>query len=207
MNRACVFILIFVGGLLVFSPYNIKAQVSEQETDDGQIERPNRPNLLRELDLTPDQIQQIRRFNRERRAATQESKSRLQAANQALDEAIYSNAGETEIQARQKEMQAAHADFVKNRTINEQFVKQVLTQEQFDKFRNLQSQYKQQKRNPNNPDRNRGNGLNANQNKKSAEQPPDKSQSEKTQNDKTLNQRQQNKLKRQERRQMRRRQP
>ncbi|MGI8469135.1 MAG: Spy/CpxP family protein refolding chaperone [Pyrinomonadaceae bacterium] len=196
MNRFAIFSLLFAGWLIIFSVSGVKAQNAEQETDDAQIDRPARPNLLRELDLSPDQIQRIRQFNKERRAVTQESQRRLKAANQALDEAIYSNASEAEIQARQKEMQAAHADFVKNRTINEQFVRQVLTAQQFEKFRNLQAQYRQQKR-ENNLNKNQGNGLNKNQNIKSGQSPSDKS----------LTPRQQRQMRRIEKQQTRRQNP
>lgn len=138
MSKFIFFALSFIALLIVCAPLGVQAQTASQDISGEQTAR---PNLLRELDLTPEQIQQIRRINKERRQVTQESQQRLRAANQALDEAIYSNASETEIQARQKEVQAAHAEFVRNRTINEQSIKQVLTAQQFEKFRNLQAQY------------------------------------------------------------------
>ena len=156
MNKFAFCGLFFAGWLMILSPSAVKAQNAGQETDGApQVERPSRPNLLRELDLSPDQIQRIRRFNKDRRAVTQQSQRRLKAANQALDEAINTNADEAEVQARQKEIQAAHADFVRNRTVNEQFVKQVLTPEQFDRFRGLQADYKQMRKQA---------GINAKQN-------------------------------------------
>ncbi|MGI9035289.1 MAG: Spy/CpxP family protein refolding chaperone [Pyrinomonadaceae bacterium] len=184
--------LIFAALPIAFAAFGVNAQTVSQANDGEQTERPARPNLLRELDLTPDQIQQVRRINRERRQVTQESQQRLKAANQALDNAIYSNASEAEIQARQKEVQAAHAEFIKNRTINEQSIKQVLTPQQFEKFRNLQADYRETKRQnktagenqANKPNKNQGNTLNQN-------------------SDKTLTPRQQKRQNRIERREMR----
>lgn len=143
MSKFIYFTLLLIAFLIICAPLGVRAQNASQDIADEQTDRPARPNLLRELDLTPAQIQQIRRINKERRQVTQESKQRLTAANQALDEAIYSNASENEIQSRQKEVQAAHADFVRNRTINEQSIKQVLTPQQFERFRSLQTQYNQ----------------------------------------------------------------
>lgn len=61
----------------------------------------DRPNLLRELGLSPDQIQQIRRMNQSRKPLMEEAAKRLRDANRALDMAIYSDAvNEEEFVAR-----------------------------------------------------------------------------------------------------------
>ena len=203
MSRYALCGLLFAGWLIVLSPFGVRAQSAAQEGDSPQIERPKRPNLLQQLNLSPDQIQQIRSFNKERRATMQESQRRLKDANQALDEAINSSAGEPEIQARQKEVQAAHTDFVKNRTINEQFVRQVLTPEQFEKFRGLQADFRQNKK-LNNLNRNQANGVNNIRNKDTANKDNDKKDvpskiNEMQKSDKSLTPRRQRQLNRQER--------
>src|SRR6187551_2529791 len=57
---------------------------------------PNRPhdnqsNLLRQLGLSPEQIQQIRRIKMEQRPSMDEAQRRFREANRALDEAIYAD--------------------------------------------------------------------------------------------------------------------
>jgi Spy/CpxP family protein refolding chaperone len=109
-------------------------------------ERPvQRPNLLQELGLTPDQIQQIRRINQSRRPLMQEAQTRLREANRALDEAIYADApNEFEIQEKLKAAQTAQAEVIKTRAQTEYAVRKVLTPEQLVKFRNLRQRLMEQ---------------------------------------------------------------
>ena len=152
--------LIFTALFLIssFSVANAQNQNSLQEAGSFSTERSTRPNLLLELNLSKNQIQQIRRLNQERKTVMQESQLRLREANRALDEAIYSDSdNEAEIQLRLKEVQSAHTEAIRNRTITERAVRKILTPEQLARFRNLRSEFMQTN--------NRGNLFNNRQNR------------------------------------------
>src|SRR3569832_1552587 len=56
----------------------------------------DRAEMLRLLNLTPDQLRQLRRSNIENRQVMEPAQERLKQANKALDEAIYAdNASDT----------------------------------------------------------------------------------------------------------------
>lgn len=116
----------------------------------------SRPNLLRELDLSPQQIQQIRRLNQERRPVMQEAQERFREANRALDNAIYDDSeNESEIQTRMKEVQIAQFEVVKNRVSTERAIRRILLPEQLARFRELRGQFagRNDARRPNNNNR------------------------------------------------------
>lgn len=139
--------LIFVALLMIFSCSAVYAQ-EESPTGDAPKRNLNqdRPSLLAELNLTPNQIQQIRRINRENQAIKREAQQRLREAKRSLDQAIYAdNADETEIRARLKDAQQAHAEVLKINSATEFAVRRVLTAEQLVKFREVRQIFAEQK--------------------------------------------------------------
>jgi Spy/CpxP family protein refolding chaperone len=102
-----------------------------------------RPNLLAELGLAPEQIQQIRRMNQERRPKMQEARRRMGEAQRNLDMAIYADTlvSDAEFQARLKEFQAAEAELARLRFEGEFIVRKVLTPEQLVRFRELRRRF------------------------------------------------------------------
>ena len=114
---------------------------------DGQ-RPPDRGAMLRELGLSKEQFQQIRRMNQERKPIMEAARERLENANRSLDEAIYADAvNEHEIEARMKEAQAAQSEMVKLRAANELQVRKVLTPEQLVKFRELREKFERMREN------------------------------------------------------------
>lgn len=104
--------------------------------------RQDRPNLLRELGLTPEQLQQIKQINQARRPHVEAALQRLGLANRALDEAIYADVlNEADVAARLKEVQQAQAELARIRFMNELAVRKVLTPEQLVRFRDLRRQF------------------------------------------------------------------
>ena len=102
----------------------------------------DRPNLLAELGLSPEQVQQIRKMNQERRPAMMQAQRRMRLANRDLDLAIYTdNFSDADYQARLKEFQAAQAEMNRLRFESELSVRKVLTPEQLIKFREIREQY------------------------------------------------------------------
>ena len=116
-----------------------------------------RGNLLRQLGLSREQIEQIRRIQGERGPEIRDAQRRFRQANRALDEAIYADdVNETEVQARLRDVQTAQAEVQRLRYLNELAVRRVLTSEQLVRFRELRDRFEQARKNaePNRPFRN-----------------------------------------------------
>ena len=105
-----------------------------------------RPNLLAELGLSPEQVQQIRRMNQERRPAMMQAQRRMREANRALDMAIYRDTvKDEEFQTCLKEVQAAQSDLARLRFENELSVRKILTPEQLVRFRDIRRRFEEQR--------------------------------------------------------------
>lgn len=119
------------------------AFAQQQDTPpDFQAARSTRPNLLATLGLTPDQIQQIKQINRERRPQVQEAVRRLREANRALDAAVYSDiVNESEFQTRLSEFQAAQTEVARLRFESELAIRKILTPDQIVRFRELRRKF------------------------------------------------------------------
>ncbi len=107
-----------------------------------------RPNLFRELGLTPEQMERIRQLNQNRKPLLQQAQRRVREATGNLDQAIYADAiSESEIDARLKELQAAQADMARLRATGELEVRKILTAEQLVKFRDLRRRFAEMREN------------------------------------------------------------
>lgn len=116
---------------------------TEFQENDAEIAQPNRANILQQLNLSRPQLQQIRSINQQFRPPLRQSNLRLKAANQALDYAIYGGqADENTIQARLREAQEAHAEWIQNRTKLESEISRVLNPNQLARFRQFRRQNK-----------------------------------------------------------------
>lgn len=150
-------LLIAVLGLMTVSAFAQDGPPPEDRKmgppPDGQGPPPNarpgdRGQLLRELGLSREQFQQIRRMNQERKPVMDAAHRRLNEANRALDQAIYADAlNEQDIETRMKEAQAAQSDMVRLRFMNELQVRKILTPEQLIKFRELREKFEQMREN------------------------------------------------------------
>lgn len=107
-----------------------------------------RGDLLRQLGLSPDQIQKIRRMNIESRPLMQEAQRRVREATVALNAAIYADeVNETEFQTRLKDLQLAQAEVQRLRFRNEFAVRRILTPDQLVRFRDLRERFEQARQN------------------------------------------------------------
>ena len=141
--------LILIAGLLITSA-PAQGQHGPPPGSPEHEDRPDgrRPNLLAELGLSPDQIQQIRRANQERRPAMMEAQRRMCEANRNLDIAIYGETiSEADFQTRLKEFQAARAELDRLRFEGELFVRKVLTPEQLIRFREIRRRFAEARQN------------------------------------------------------------
>jgi Spy/CpxP family protein refolding chaperone len=127
--------------VLAFSP--VRAQEDDPAGDENQIpRRAARPfKIMQELELTREQIQQIRQINQTRRPIMQDAAHRWQTARRNLDAAIYSDdSTEERVKELTKEAAFAQSELLKERTLTEYLIRKVLTPEQLVKFRQLRQQ-------------------------------------------------------------------
>lgn len=146
MKKLNLIALIFAALLLTVSFSTVRAQ-DETPAEDApkqNFNKPNRPNLLAELDLSRDQIQQIRRINADKKPLMRDAQQKVREANRNLDQAIYAdNADETEIKNRLKDVQTAQAEVSKIRSMTEYSVRKILTPAQLVKFREVRQRFVQ----------------------------------------------------------------
>ena len=123
------------------------------------------------LNLTPDQMTKIRAIREQNKVEGQAIRRRVNQAQRALDQAIYSdNVNEAEVDQRARELAEAQAAEVRMRATTELNIRRVLTPEQLNTFRTIrqerirQAQLKRrlENGNPQGPLRNRRleNGIN-----------------------------------------------
>jgi Spy/CpxP family protein refolding chaperone len=98
-------------------------------------------NWVTVLDLTPDQVARIRAIRQQNRLEWQTAKQRVNQAQRALDQAIYSDdASEAVIEQRAREVAEAQAAEVRLRARTELGIRRVLTPEQLNTFRTIRQQ-------------------------------------------------------------------
>jgi len=109
----------------------------------------NRPNLLRQLGLSREQMEQVRRLNVERRPVMEAAQRRFREANRSLDQAIYADqVNEAEVQERIRETQLAQAELIKLRAMNEITIRRILTPDQLARFITLRQRFDAANANP-----------------------------------------------------------
>lgn len=97
--------------------------------------------LLTSLNLTPEQLSQMRIIRQETERVGRPLTQRVRQARRALDQAIYSdNADESLIELRARELAQAQAEATRLRALTELRVRRVLTPEQLGKLREMRRQ-------------------------------------------------------------------
>jgi len=106
-----------------------------------------RADMLAELGLSPEQFQQLRRMNAERKPIVEAANKRLREANRSLDQVIYGDAvDEGDFRMRLKEFQDAQADVARIRFENELTLRRVLTPDQLVKFRAVRQRFAEERK-------------------------------------------------------------
>jgi Spy/CpxP family protein refolding chaperone len=94
--------------------------------------------LLRRLNLTPEQVGQLRAIRQQHQLEARPLLRRLNQARRALDEAIYADGlNEELIRERSREVAEAQAAVLRLNTLVEVRVRRILTAEQLQRFRDL----------------------------------------------------------------------
>ena len=117
--------------------------LAQDAKPDAQATPPEeKPNLLQQLGLSQPQLRQIRQLNQQRKPMIDEAQSRVRAANEALDDAIYAdNVDENEVKARINDLQQAQAEVSRIRFTNELAIRRILTPEQLGRFREARKKF------------------------------------------------------------------
>lgn len=138
---------VFLSLLLILAcAAGVIAQEAQKPLRDSQ-DVPERPNLLRELQLSADQMDQIKRINAERKPQMEQALRRMREANRNLDMAIYSDSpDEADVRAKIDAFERAQAEVVRLRFASEFAVRNVLTPDQLFKFRELRRKFAEVRR-------------------------------------------------------------
>ncbi len=138
------FLFLMLASLIVC--FNCSQSFGQDEmpinTDTQKRNNLRRQNVLEELNLSQNQVRQIRRINQENRFLLREAQTRLREANKNLDAVIYADSfNERDIQSKMKELQLAQAELIKLRTLKELAIRKVLEPAQLSKFREVRRNF------------------------------------------------------------------
>lgn len=143
--RARTNIIIIAFAVILSAVAAINAQ--DVPTDAPQQEpRPTRPNLFRLLELTPEQLAEIKKYNDENKEARQEANRRLRETNRELDQAIYGEKVEDSVvEEKLKNYQDAQAEVARLRFQGELALRKLLTADQLVRFLELRHRFAEQR--------------------------------------------------------------
>jgi periplasmic protein CpxP/Spy len=101
-----------------------------------------RTNLLAQLELSPEQVQQLRRLNSEHRPMMNAAQKRVRDANRELDMAIYADSVSDDlVHSKVKTFQEAQAEVNRLRFTNELAIRKILTLQQLVRFREMRRRF------------------------------------------------------------------
>ncbi len=142
-----VFVLLIVSAQVARAQEASPTQAQQQDSTAAQI-NPNDPaTILSHLNLSPEQVTQMRSIQSESVPQAQQLNRQLNQARRALDEAIYSdNVDEALIEQRARDVAEAQAALVRFRAQTELRVRRILTPEQLQTFRNLRQEAMRERR-------------------------------------------------------------
>ncbi len=157
--------------LLSASASQVLAQTPDEAAPADAVQGNQDANWVTALGLTPDQVGRIRAIRQQNRVEWQTARQRLNQAQRALDEAIYSDeTSEALVEQRTREVAEAQAAEVRLRARTELGIRRVLTPQQLGTFRMIrqerireaQLKRRMENGNPERPLRNRRlqNGIN-----------------------------------------------
>ena len=107
-----------------------------------------RPDLLRQLGLSPEQVQTFMQLNRTHRPILNEAQKRMREANRELDMAIYADDVSDEVvYAKVRAFQAAQAEVNLLRFRHELAIRKLLTHEQLVRFREMRRRFAEARQN------------------------------------------------------------
>ncbi|HEY0377093.1 MAG TPA: Spy/CpxP family protein refolding chaperone [Pyrinomonadaceae bacterium] len=133
-RRAATLLVLLL--LAVSAAHSASAQTPDETPEAEQSGQES--NWRTQLNLTPEQVREIRAIRRANRLQLQAVRQRLRDSLAALDQAIYSDgASEAVVEQRAREVAEAQAAQVHLRAMTELSIRRVLTPAQLDTFRTI----------------------------------------------------------------------
>ena len=127
--------------LLIASASQTFAQTPDEAAQPDAAQGNQDANWATILNLTPDQVAKIRAIRQQNRFDWQAAKQRVNQAQRALDQAIYSDdANDDEIEQRARDVAEAQAAEVRLRARTELSIRRVLTPQQLNTFRTVRQE-------------------------------------------------------------------
>lgn len=127
--------------LFLLSASQVLAQTPDEAAPADAAQGNQDANWVTALGLTPDQVARIRAIRQQNRLERQTAQQRLNQAQRALDEAIYSDdASEALVEQRTREVAEAQAAEVRLRARTELGIRRVLTPQQLGTFRMIRQE-------------------------------------------------------------------
>jgi periplasmic protein CpxP/Spy len=105
-------------------------------------------NLVKELNLSPDQIQRLQQLRANSQGKTKERRQALRTARQELKQLLQSNASSDQIRQKRQQVQSLQREVADTNFENTLAIREMLTPEQRIKLQQLIQQRRQNRRNP-----------------------------------------------------------
>ncbi|AFY96365.1 Spy/CpxP family protein refolding chaperone [Chamaesiphon minutus] len=104
-------------------------------------------NLVKELNLSPDQIRRLQQIQKNARGKTQARRQALQAARQELNQLLQSNASADLVRQKRQQVQTLQREIADANFENTLAIREILTPEQRVKWQQLIQQRRQNRSN------------------------------------------------------------
>ena len=104
-------------------------------------------NLVKELNLSPDQIQRLQQLQKNARGKTTERRQALQTARQELNQLLSGNASSDQIRQKRQQVQALQREIADANFENTLAIRELLTPEQRVKLQQIRAQRRQNRLN------------------------------------------------------------
>jgi Spy/CpxP family protein refolding chaperone len=145
-NGKIPMVLVLLAVLAVVLPVAGQA-VQQQQSPTTQEPQQGGGDPIRQLNLTPEQREQIRSIREANKVERAAINQRVREANQALEEALDSDSpDEAAVEQRMRDLGAAQAAAMRMRILTEVRIRRVLTPEQLGVLRSLRQQARQTER-------------------------------------------------------------
>lgn len=100
-------------------------------------------NLVKELNLSPDQIQRLQQLRKTSQGKTKERRQALRTARQELDRLLQGNASSDQIRQKRQQVQSLQREVADSNFENTLAIREILTPEQRVKWQQLIQQRRQ----------------------------------------------------------------
>lgn len=130
----------------VANPNSLFSQTVAQNQEGQRPQRGNREGLMKELNLTPQQMQQMQEIRRQNKAKVEQSASTLRQAKQELTQLMAGDASTDQIRQKYQQVETLRQQMADLRFENMLAMREILTPEQRSKFAQLMQQRQEKSR-------------------------------------------------------------